>query len=242
MIDGKRVLALIPARGGSKGLPRKNIRKLGGRPLVAWPVAAARGSKVVDRVVVSTDDVEIAAAAQAAGADTPFMRPSELASDTSSSMAVARHALETLARADERYDYLVLLEPTSPLTEPSDVDRALATLHSARNRADAIVGVAKVEATHPVFDVFMNHNGIITPYSGKSFTSLPRRQDIEELYYLEGSLYCSAVNVFLDRGSFYHERTLGYLVPRWKAFEIDDLVDFFCVEAIMAHRGELPKT
>ena len=126
MIDGRRVLALIAARGGSKGLPRKNVRLLGGRPLVAWPVSTAVAARSVDRVAISTDDEEIAAAARAAGADVPFMRPAALASDSASSIAVALHALEMLAAAGHSYDYLVLLEPTSPLTEPQDVDRALA--------------------------------------------------------------------------------------------------------------------
>ena len=239
MIGGKRVLALIPARGGSKGLPRKNVRLLAGRPLVSWPIAAAAGASVVDRVIVSTDDAEIAAAARDAGADVPFPRPDELASDTASSMAVVRHALGMLAAAGDRYEYIILLEPTSPLTESADIDASLTTLHGARDRADAIVGIARVEATHPEYDVRVGPDGLIMPYAAASFNILKRRQDIEELYFLEGSLYASAVDAFLEKGTFYHERTLGFVVPRWKAFEVDHLVDMICIEALLLRREEL---
>ncbi len=239
MIGAASVLALIPARGGSKGLSRKNVRPLAGKPLVAWPVAAAKASASVDRVVVSTDDEEIARVAAAAGADVPFMRPDEFAGDTASSMQVVRHALVTLAACGQRYDYLLLLEPTSPLTEASDIDTALSTLHASRERADAIVGISRVEAAHPEYDVRLGADGLIRPYAAPDFRSLRRRQEIEDLYFLEGSLYASASDVLLERGGFHHERTLGYRVPRWKSHEIDEFVDFVCVEAIMTRMAEI---
>lgn len=239
MIDGKRVIAVIAARGGSKGLPRKNVRMVGGRPLVAWPVLAARGSRIVDRVIVSTDDPEIADAARQAGGELPFIRPAELSSDTASSMSVVRHALDVLAAGGDDYDYVVLLEPTSPLTEPIDIERALTMLHSSRASGDAVVGVARVHAAHPEFDVRLVEGGLIRPYAAGNFSSLKRRQDIEELYFLEGSLYCSAVDAFFRHGTFYHDRTLGYVVPRWKSFEVDELLDLICIEAILSRREEL---
>ena len=242
MIGGKRVLALVPARSGSKGLPRKNVRPLAGRPLVAWPIATALRAATVDRVVVSTDDEGIAAIARDAGADVPFMRPADLASDTASSTDVVRHALDTLAAAGAEYDYLVLLEPTSPLTEPEDVDSALQSLHAARGRADSIVGISRLEAHHPEYNVALRQDGLVHPYGAKDFGTLKRRQDIEDIYFLEGSLYASAVDVFLRRGTFYHERTLGYPVPRWKAFEVDELIDLICIEALLQRRDELRAT
>lgn len=239
MIDQHRVLGLILARGGSKGLPRKNVRMLGGKPLVAWPITAATASRCIDRTIVSTDDEEIAAASRSAGADVPFMRPAELASDTASSMDAVRHVLTTLAEMKDVYDYVVLLEPTSPLTEPADVDEALERLHAARAHADSIVGIAQLEASHPEYSIRMRADGVIQPYAAPAFSALKRRQDIDELYYLEGSLYISDVQVFLQKGSFYHERTMGYRVPRWKAFEVDNLVDFICIEALLSRRPEL---
>jgi len=233
MIDGKRVLAIVPARKGSKGLPLKNIRPLAGKPLLAWPIAAARASVHVDRVIISTDDQGFADTAVAHGADAPFLRPAELASDTAPSLGFILHALDTLAADGDVYDYVVLLEPTSPLTEGSDVDAALKQLIAAD--ADAIVGVSKLEAAHPAFAVRRSDDGAITPYATAAFGDMPRRQDIEPLFSLDGSLYISSVQGLRREQSFCHGRTLGYESARYKAQEVDDLVDFICIEAIAAN-------
>ena len=234
-----KVLAIVTARGGSKGLPGKNLRLLDGRPLVAWPVSVALGAASVDRVIISTDDVAIAEAARTAGADVPFLRPAHLANDTASSMDVILHALDTLASQGHEYEYVILLEPTSPLTESSDVEDALSRLRAAGADADAIVGICRVESTHPEYDVRRDPNGLISPYAVPDFKSLRRRQDIEELYFLEGSLYISQVEAFRHYKTFYHERTLGYEVPRWKSMEVDDIFDFIMVEAVVRQREEI---
>ena len=233
MIDGKRVLAIVPARKGSKGLPGKNIRPLAGKPLLAWPIAAARASVHVDRVIISTDDPGFADIAVAHGAEAPFLRPAELASDTAPSLGFILHALDTLEAAGDVYDYVVLLEPTSPLTEGSDVDAALKQMVDAG--ADAIVGVSKLEATHPAFAVRRTDAGVITPYVTATFAEMPRRQDIEPLFSLDGSLYISSVQGLRREQSFCHGRTLGYESARHKAHEVDDLVDFICIEAIASN-------
>ena len=236
MIDGSRVLALVPARAGSKGLPLKNIRPLLGKPLLAWPIEAARASRYVDRVIISTDSAEFAALAQAAGADAPFLRPAELAIDTAPSIGFIEHALAALEAAGYRYDYLVLLEPTSPLTEAEDIDTALEALVARRASAESIVGVSALVSTHPAFAVRLGPTGLMQPYAAASFGLLPRRQDTEPLYSLDGSLYVSTVDAIRRERSFCHERTLPYITPRWKSFEVDDLVDFICIEAILAQR------
>lgn len=233
MIDGKRVLAIVPARAGSKGLPGKNIRPLAGKPLLAWPIAAARASAHVDRVIISTDDPGFAEIAVAHGADAPFLRPAELASDTAPSIGFILHAVDTLAEAGDVYDYVVLLEPTSPLTEGADVDAALRQLVAAD--ADAIVGVSKLEATHPAFAVRKMDDGSITPYASATFGDMPRRQDIEPLFSLDGTLYVSTVEALRRERGFCHTRTLGYESARHKAHEVDDLVDFICIEAIASN-------
>jgi CMP-N,N'-diacetyllegionaminic acid synthase len=239
MIDGKRVLALVPARAGSKGLPDKNIRPLGGKPLLAWPIAAALASQHVDRVVVSTDSEHYAALARAAGADVPFLRPAALASDTAPSIDFILHAIDTLAAAGERFDYLLLLEPTSPLTEASDIDQALTALAAQAARADAIVGVSALVSTHPAFAVRVDGDGRIAPFAAPSFGQLPRRQDTEPLYSLDGSLYASSIEALRRERGFCHARTLPYITPRHKSFEVDDLLDFICIEAIQAQRALL---
>jgi len=239
MIDDERVLAIVPARGGSKGLLGKNGRPLLGKPLLAWPVSAARSARCIDRIIVSTDDDSLAAIARAAGAEVPFMRPPALAGDCASSAEVVIHALDFLVESGDSFGYVVLLEPTSPLTEGCDIDAALSRLHGARDRADSIVGVVRSETEHPAFAVSMSSDGTICPLAGGRFESLPRRQDLSPAYRLEGSLYASEVNAFRRNGSFCHQRTMGFPVPRYKSFEVDDLLDFVCIEAVASRLDEL---
>jgi CMP-N,N'-diacetyllegionaminic acid synthase len=239
VIAGRRVLAIVPARAGSKGLPGKNIRPLHGKPLLAWPIAAALGSRRVDRTIVSTDSAEYAAIAVAHGAEAPFLRPAELASDTAPSIDFILHAIDTLAADGDVYDFVVLLEPTSPLTEAADIDAALDQLVVAQDVADAIVGVTPLETAHPAFAVRCESDGRIRPLLSESFGELPRRQDLEPVFALDGSLYISSVDALRRERGFAHARTLGYVTDRFKAMEVDDLVDFLCIEALMAHRDAM---
>ncbi len=234
MIGQQRVLGLITARGGSKGLPGKNTRLLCGRPLIAWTVDAARASSCLDAVVVSTDDAGIAEAARAAGAEVPFLRPAALASDTASSIDAVLHALDTLAAEGREFQVLVLLEPTSPLREASDIDAAVQQL--ATSGADAVVSVCRAEGAHPSFMFRMDERGAVTPYLTVPPTGV-RRQDIEPLFYLEGTVYVSTVAALRETRAFCHDRTVAYEVPKWKALEIDDEDDFVMVQAIAKHRG-----
>ncbi len=235
MIKGARVLCIVPARSGSKGLPDKNIRPLAGKPLLAWAVGAARASAAIDRVVVSTDSVEYARVATAYGADVPELRPAALAADTAPSSAAVIHMLDTLEQRGEHYDYFVLLEPTSPLTEASDVDAALLDLVTRRDRADAIVGVSELITSHPAFAVRIGADGCLAPYAAASFAHLARRQDVDPVHALDGSLYISDVGVYRQLLSFCHVRTLPHLMPHFKSLEVDDLVDFLCIETILAN-------
>jgi CMP-N,N'-diacetyllegionaminic acid synthase len=236
MIKGGKVLAVIPARRGSKGLPLKNIRLLGGKPLLAWPIDAAQKSAYIDRIIVSTDCPEFAAIARLAGADAPFLRPAELAGDAASSIDVLLHAIETLEASREHFDYVVLLEPTSPLTEAIDLDAALEALVARQSEADAIVGVTGITSSHPSFAVRITSSGMIRPHIADGFKCVPRRQDVVPLYSLDGSLYISTIAALRREHSFYHQRTMPYITPRWKSFEVDDLIDFICIEAILANR------
>ncbi len=201
--------------------------------MVSWPILTALGAKCVSRVVVSTDDLEIAEAARVAGAEVPFLRPPSLASDEASSMDVVLHALDVFGSNGVNFDYVLMLEPTSPLTDAEDVDSAFSMLRASGKHADSIVGIARVEAKHPEYDVRLAENGLIVPYAAPDFKSLRRRQEIEELYFLEGSLYLSRVEAFRKHRSFYHGRTLGYPVPRWKSLEVDELIDFVLIEAVL---------
>ena len=220
-------------------MPRKNALSLGGKPLIAWSIEQARKSKFLDDVIVSTDNEEIADISRAHGAKVPFVRPNELATDTSETIDVVLHALDQLETNGEGYGIVVLLEPTSPLRESLDIDGALEKL-TTTSGAESIVGIAAVEATHPTF-LFRERNGFLTSYLGTNATGV-RRQDLEKLHYLEGSIYAAYTDSLRARRSFYHERTIGWCVPRYKALEIDEMSDLIVCEALLAARrdGKIP--
>ena len=234
MINGKRVLAIIPARGGSKGLPRKNIMDLAGKPLIVWSIEAAKESQYIDRCIVSTDDKEIATLSRKYGGDVPFMRPAEYALDQTSSMDVIEHAIEHLEALGQTFEYTILLEPTSPLREKQDIDQALRILEDNRDSAAAIVGVCKSESGHPAFSATINSAGLLKPFQGEAFRVL-RRQDITDLYFFEGTIYISDTNHLLNTKSFYTKKTMPYIVPRWKSIEIDDLYDIIIAASVISN-------
>lgn len=234
-----RVLFLIPARGGSKGLPGKNIRMMNGKPLISWTIQTAlQAAKAVDgRVIVSTDDKTIADTAVSAGAEIPFLRPAHLAEDTSTSVDVVLHALDFLQHRGETFDYVCMLEATSPQRDDKDVLSALNILMRSK-RGQSIVGVCRSESGHPSFLALMNEETHeIGPYEGEQFI-FKRRQEIDDVYFFEGSMYISRVDTFRNRKSYYHENTLGYEMPKWKSFEVDDIIDFIIIERLMKAREE----
>jgi len=235
MINGKSVIAIIPARGGSKGLPGKNIKDLCGKPLIAWSIEVGLASQYIDEVMVTTDGEEIARIARSFGASVPFIRPTALAGDTSSSFDAIDHAINFYENElHKSFDYTVLLEPTSPLREKDDIDVPIEQLLSS-SQASAIVGICKTEAQHPAFSVKKIDNNFLVGYENKNIKVL-RRQELSDVYFFEGSIYVSHTETLLARKTFYHEQTLGYEVPKWKSLEIDDLDDFVMVEALMKHR------
>ncbi len=235
MYKNKTFLAIIPARGGSKGLPGKNIKELCGKPLIAWSIEAGLSSKYLDEVMVTTDSGEIADVAQKYGAKVPFLRPTELATDTATTFDAVKHVIyfykENLG---QEFDYVVLLEPTSPLREQSDIDGAIERLLASE--ADSIVGICKTVSQNPAFLVVKQDGDYISGYQNKDMRAL-RRQDIDDVYFFEGSIYISKVDVLLDKKTFYHAGTIGYEVPKYKSLEIDDMDDFVMVESIMKYKG-----
>lgn len=235
MYKDKTFLAIIPARGGSKGLPGKNIKELCGKPLIAWSIEVGLKSKYLDEVVVSTDYQNIADIAKEYGASVPFLRPDNLASDTATSFDAVKHTIDYYKNELNReFDYIVLLEPTSPLRVSDDIDKAIEQLFISE--ANSIVGISKTEDQNPAFLVLKNEKKYISGYQNKDMQVL-RRQDISDVYFFEGTIYISKTNILLDKKTFYHENTIGYEVPKYKSLEIDDIDDFIMVEAIMKHKG-----
>jgi CMP-N,N'-diacetyllegionaminic acid synthase len=227
VIAGLQTLGLIPARGGSKGVPRKNLRLLGGKPLLAWTAAAARGSRYLDRVVLSTDDADIAAAGKDMGLDVPFIRPGSLSSDTALAIDVIRHALELLPG----FPLLAYLEPTSPLRTSEDIDRSLELL--IESGADACVGVR--EATEiPDWMFYAGDDHRLEPILG-SFDP-PQRQRSRPAVSLNGCIYVARTTALLASGSFLGPRTIGYEMPPERSIDLDSLADFEAAERIVAQR------
>jgi CMP-N,N'-diacetyllegionaminic acid synthase len=211
------ILALIPARGGSKGIPRKNLALVGGRPLIAWSIESARAARAQPRVVVSTEDTEIARVAAAYGAEVPFLRPVELASDQAPGEAPVLHALEWL-RTHEGWepDLVMCLQPTSPLRSAEDIDASIARLEALN--ADSVVSVA-VASPHPFWMKRLDAKGWIRPF----MPDVPamRRQELPPVYALNGAIYLARRGTFLAAKGFYSDRTCGYLMPAERSLDVD---------------------
>jgi CMP-N,N'-diacetyllegionaminic acid synthase len=233
VIDSKKILALIPARGGSKGLPRKNILPICGKPLIAWSIEKGLKSKLVDTLLVSTDSKEIADVAVAAGAYVPFLRPPELATDRASTYDAIRHALTFLEENQGKtFDYVVLLEPTSPLREDDDIDRMLEQLIANAAKFDSIISVGEVDE-HP--SIVRRLNGAHLEPFCPELQQTTRRQDNEPAYFPYGVAYIAKTDVLLAENTFYTKRCTYYKIKRYQNYEIDDIYGFLCVENIMKH-------
>ena len=230
MYKDKKILALILARSGSKGLPNKNIKILNDKPLITWTIEAALNSKYIDECIVSTDGKNIADISEKSGAYVPFIRPKRFAMDNSSSFQAIDHTIGWCNENDRRYDILILLEPTSPLRTSCDVDEVIKVM--VNNNLKTIVTICTVDSVHPNFLFRLKNKNTLVPYTGLYPNNL-RRQDIESLYFIEGSIYCSKIDILQQHNGFLHDDTKGYLVPKWKSFEIDDEDDFLIVEALM---------
>lgn len=227
MIGGRTVTAVICARGGSKGLPGKNIRPLGGRPLIAWSVAAAKASALVDRVLVSTDDPEIAAAARDAGVEVPFLRPAELATDTANLVDAVIHALDT---AGDRTDYVVLLQATSPLRTAEDIDGCIRLC--AEHTAFAAATICEADKS-PYWMFHLNDDRsvrLVIPRDEVGFL----RQALPAAWAANGAVYVADAVWLRQERTFWRQGvTLGYPMPRERSVDIDNLLDFRLAELLI---------
>ncbi len=232
MLNGKKVIALIPARGGSKGLPGKNIKSLAGKPLINWTIEVAKKCAFIDRVIVSTDDEQIAEVSRQAGADVPFIRPAQYATDHATGTQVIMHALEWLKSNDQAADILVLLQPTSPLRVMQDLETAL-LLYIEKNAA--IVSVCEVNH-HPFW-----MNTLPTNLSLKDFLRPEikdaNRQDLPIYYQLNGAIYIKSFDEFIKDETFFTENTYAYIMPKERSIDIDSEVDFSLAQIIIEKRG-----
>ncbi len=227
------MLAIIPARGGSKGLPRKNIRVLAGKPLIAWTIEAAQKSKFIDRIIVSTDDEEIAEVSQNYGAETPFLRPQELATDEAKSDDVILHTLEWIEVNEKtQYESFILLQPTSPLRTHKHIDEAIKKFYDDDN-SEALVSV-KVPKDNPYWMKKVNSNGYLTNFMNRS-TIPTRRQELPEVYSLNGAIYIASWEFFKNHKNFYAGNCQFYKMDKLFSVDVDDELDFLIVEILFSN-------
>ena len=231
-----RILAIIPARGGSKGVVRKNIRELGGKPLIAHTIETAKGCALLTDVIVSTDDWDIAAVSEEHGADIPFLRPASLATDTAKSVDVCLHALDYLGDTGKDYDYLVLLQPTSPLRSLRSLNESIELLLRF-TQAPSLITVTPVGNMHPNYMYCRSEAGgdRFEPLMAEQESGL-RRQEFRDYYYRNGAIYITKVEFVRSIGKLYDATSLAYVMPEEESINIDSEFDLFLAEQILQYR------
>jgi CMP-N-acetylneuraminic acid synthetase len=217
------VLGVVTARGGSKGVPRKNIRPLAGKPLLAYTADSALAATTLTRVVLSTDDEEVAACGREHGLEVPFMRPAELAHDTTPMLPVLIHVMGELERSGERYDALCLLQPTDPLRRAEDIDGCVHLLEATG--ADSVITVQIVPHEYNPHWVYVRDGEYMRLSTGEA-EPIPRRQELPPAYHRSGSVYLVRRDVLMERGSLYGDRVVGYVLPAGRAANIDTWGDW----------------
>lgn len=227
MIGGRTILAIIPARGGSKGIPKKNLHMLAGKPLIAWTIEEAKKSKYLDRLILSSEDAEIIAVAKKWGCEVPFVRPLELAADDTPGIEPVLHALDNLK--NDHYDYVMLLQPTSPLRRSNDIDNCIE--HFVLHKVPACVSVVESEQ-NPCWMFSLDQKGNL-----KSLTNLKklvvRRQELPKYYALNGALYIAKVNWIKEKRTFITEETLAFIMPRGRSIDVDSSFEMDICEYLL---------
>ena len=236
--DGRmeKILAVIPARGGSKGILKKNIRPFCGKPLLAYSIEAAKGAPSVDRVIISTDSQEIADVGKKYGAEVPFLRPPELAEDGSKVVDAVVHLLEKL-KGDEGYEptHVLLLQPTSPMRTSEDIENAIALMK--KRGADNVISVCRTETLL----VGKDENDVLTIIN-EEHARTGNRQQLPRYYKFDGSMiYLIETRTLLADHSFLGGTPVGYEIERWRSFDLDEPQDFVVGELIYNNRDDLKK-
>lgn len=230
MIDNKKILAIVPARGGSKRLPRKNVLPLAGKPLIAWTIEVAQKSRYLDILCVSTDDNEIAAVAKKFGAEVPFLRPPEISGDNASTYDAVMHALEYYEKNRKiPFDYVVLLQPTSPLRSSADIDESIR--RCTKPDIKSIVGLCEMDHS-PLWSNVLPVNGSLDEFLREDIKHL-RSQDLPTYYRINGAIYTIRVSTLKQEKTFFpNSGSFAYIMPRERSVDIDTILDFNIAEAV----------
>ena len=230
MINGKTILAIIPARGGSEEIPGKNVKLLGGKPLISWTIEAAKESKYTDKVIISTDSEEIADIAKGSEAEVPFMRPSELATGKALVVDAILHALRWFEEEDREYDYFILLQPTSPFRTAMHIDQALEQMIKSQE-VQSLVSV-KIVVENPYSMRRINSKGFIENFMSDS-RQYSRRQDKPKVYLVNGAIYICEWGVYLKDKSFYKRNCLPYIMEEKSSLDLDTSLHWKLAEELL---------
>jgi len=229
MSQPTRILGIIPARGGSKGIPRKNLVSLCGRPLIAYTIEAGLSSEMLSRLVVSTEDAEIAAEARKLGADVPFLRPTELATDDARSLPVVQHAVKAVeAEEGARFDVIVMLQPTTPLRTAGDIDEGIRLLLDTGS--DSVVSVVDVGANHPYRMKRIDESGRLVNFVDQGFEDMRPRQELPPVYIRSGDLYIARRAVVMEQNTLVGDKCRAVVIPEKRAVNIDTPLDLLRAE------------
>ncbi|MCI0627137.1 MAG: acylneuraminate cytidylyltransferase family protein [Acidobacteria bacterium] len=227
-----RVLGVIPARGGSKGVPRKNICLVGGKPLLQYTVEAALKARLLSRLIISTDDEQIADVGRKCGAEVPYLRPHHLALDETPTLPVIQHAMGWLEERGDRFDALCLLQPTHPLRQAEDIDACIDLLREAN--VDSVATVIPVPDEHnPHWVYFRTPDGLLVLSTGEE-TPIARRQELPPAFHREGSVYVVRRDVVMIQASLYGRRLVGYPLRRERSINVDHPEDLIRLERTLA--------
>lgn len=229
------MLAIIPARGGSKGLPCKNIKLLNEKPLIAYTIETAKEAKLIDRIIVSTDDVKIAETAKKYGAEVPFLRPMELATDNAKAIDNYIFTIEELKKRENKtYNNFIILQPTSPLRTANDIDTAINLFNY--KKADSVISFS--EAIHPpLWAKKIDKTLKITNYF-KNYAESKNRQEIETAYMPNGAVFVFKYSLLKTKLSYYSDKTYAYIMPQRRSIDIDNIIDFEFAEFLMKKNNE----
>lgn len=228
MIHKKKILAIIPARGGSKGIPRKNILELGGLPLIAWTIRAAQNSRYIDKVILSSDDIEISHIARQFNCEVPFIRPAELSGDKATTALVVLHAL---AEVGDSFDIIILLQPTSPFRTAQHIDEAIEQY--VNGDLSSLVSVSALNKS-PEWLFSLKSTNKLAPLF-RDFQAVTRRQDSSKAYYLNGAIYIFNKTKFTANPCFIDDKTQAYIMDDFSSIDIDTVKDFNYAQYILTY-------
>lgn len=235
MYKGKKILGIITARGGSKGIPGKNIKPLNGKPLIAYTIKAAQESKLLTRAIVSTDYNDIAEVSRKYGGDVPFLRPAEIAQDKSTSIDVVKHALSWLKdNQKEEYDYVMILQPTSPLRTSEDIDECIKI--AIEKDADSVMSMKELDDFSPK-KLKKIENGLIRPYFEEEGAQSAQRQSLDRMYKRNCAVYLTKTEHILNNDLF-GKNSYGYIMPEERSVDTNKPVDFEMAEFWIRHNEE----